>query len=88
MPELDPKAAAFARFRLHADTAAHAFGSPLGDGQAHAGAGIGLDGMEPLEQAEELAQVTVLDADAVVFDPEADKALVLLRPQADSGLSP
>src|SRR6185436_8357761 len=68
--EFQPKAAAFTWFGFDADLAAHALSGFADEGQADAGAFIAL--VELLEHAEDALLIFAGDADAVIFEPEAN----------------
>src|SRR5437879_6485534 len=94
LPQFEPKAAALAESGFDADAPAHALDSFLDNREADARAAISV-AVEAEKETENLLLVFGSDADAVVFDPDADPgALVclvshsmgegnLLRPDTD-----
>src|SRR5258707_12107754 len=72
--KLDPKAAALAALRFQPVASAHAFGAFADQRQSNAGARIGFLAVQALKQAENLFMMLTRDANAVVLDPDADKA--------------
>src|SRR2546421_3003143 len=72
--KLDPKAAALARLRFQASASTHSFGAFADQRQPNPSARIDLLAVQSLEQAENLFMVLPGNADAIVLDPQADKA--------------
>src|SRR5262245_54321849 len=83
--QFDPEAAAPAWFGFDPDFAGHAFGPFAHEGEADAGAGVGIVAVQTLEQFENFILMLRGDADAVVLDAKLDAAGLLLRPDAHIG---
>ena len=72
---MEPEAAPVAGRGIEPQFAAETFDAFADEREADASAGIDLEGMEALEQAEYLFMVVGMDADAVVFDGDADEGV-------------
>src|SRR5579871_3212289 len=77
---------ALARYRVEPDTSAVALDDLLTDGESDSGAGVFLDAMQALEDAEDALRVVGLDPDAVIFDRENPFAAGLPAGHMDHGL--
>lgn len=82
--EFYPKAAALAGGGFKAELAAHAGNRFTDDGQAGAGAVVGA-AVQAFKEAKDALVVFGGDADAVVFEPEADGVGVGFGAEADMG---
>src|SRR3981081_1494665 len=83
--EVQPKAAAGDSVGLDTDGSAHFFGGLSDDGEADAGTLIALLLVDALEHAKEAVLVFGLDADAIILDPQATRAVVCLGPNVEAG---
>lgn len=81
----DPEGAAVAGGGVDAGLALHAFGGVLDNGQADAGAGVFLLGVQALEEAEDFFLVLGGDADAVVGDFKGGGSVLLVGSDRDAG---
>ena len=83
--KFEPEAAAAAGLGFDADFAAHAGDGFLDDSEADAGAGVFIAVVEAFEDAENAFAMFRSDADAVVFDPDADEIAVAFFANDDFG---
>ena len=72
--EVEPEAAAGFAVGFNADFAGHFFDGFADDGKADAGAFIFGFGMDTLEHLEDAVLMFWFDADAIIFEPNANAA--------------
>src|SRR5687767_3452654 len=73
--QFEPETAALVGLGIDTRFAAHPLGAFADQGQANAGAGIGLRRMQPLEQPKDFLLVIALDPNAVVLNDDAHALL-------------
>src|SRR5580692_6569028 len=77
--QLNPKSAPFAQLRLESKLGAHAFRGFPNDGEADARSLVVAGGVDPLEHPENPVVVFRGDADPVIFHPNPNGAVGMVR---------